>query len=241
MPILPLDHPEPFTATLGVMLYPGTDDLEKRKAAAFQIYWLAEPIRRLNADSHHLSQNTLLHLALHAGEQLEDLDQRWWQGTATGELLKVLFALYNTNPALASWNNAIRLAERVAVCARAAGSRSAQFDARRRYLPVAHLWAAWCIREAKFETRPKARYEGYADFQSFLAESEIIRHWGQTWLPARRDSTPLLPPDLWHVGEGWRPLKRECGWPDTGQIPVLKIADDLLAGLRPAGRPRRGA
>ena len=26
MPILPLDHPEPFAATLGVMLYPGTDD-----------------------------------------------------------------------------------------------------------------------------------------------------------------------------------------------------------------------
>jgi hypothetical protein len=26
MPILPLDHPDPFAATLGVMLYPGADD-----------------------------------------------------------------------------------------------------------------------------------------------------------------------------------------------------------------------
>jgi hypothetical protein len=26
MPTLPLDHPEPFSATLGVMLYPATDE-----------------------------------------------------------------------------------------------------------------------------------------------------------------------------------------------------------------------
>ena len=34
MPILPLDHPEPFAAVLGVMLYPGTDEDDRRKARA---------------------------------------------------------------------------------------------------------------------------------------------------------------------------------------------------------------
>ncbi|MGC1348018.1 MAG: hypothetical protein WA863_18420 [Methyloceanibacter sp.] len=35
MPILPLDHPEPFTATLGVMLYPATDEKDPPRAHAF--------------------------------------------------------------------------------------------------------------------------------------------------------------------------------------------------------------
>jgi hypothetical protein len=35
MPVLPLDHPEPFAAVLGVMLYPGTDEDDRRKARAF--------------------------------------------------------------------------------------------------------------------------------------------------------------------------------------------------------------
>lgn len=35
MPILPLDHPEQFAATLGVMLYPATDETDPPKARAF--------------------------------------------------------------------------------------------------------------------------------------------------------------------------------------------------------------
>jgi hypothetical protein len=46
MPILPLDSPEPFAATLGVMLYPGTDKSDQAKARAFAARWLAEPLRR---------------------------------------------------------------------------------------------------------------------------------------------------------------------------------------------------
>jgi hypothetical protein len=84
MPILPLDHPEPFATTLGVMLYPGTDDLEKCKAAAFKTHWLAEPIERLHAYGHQLSYNTLLQLTTKAGMILDDLNERGWAGTATG-------------------------------------------------------------------------------------------------------------------------------------------------------------
>jgi hypothetical protein len=236
MPILPLDHPEPFAATLGVMLYPGTDEVERRKAASFQPFWLAEPIRQLTAAGHRLSEDALLHFAVRAGEQLEDLDKRWWNGTATGESLKVLFALHYTKPALASWNNSATIAERVA--GRERGSRTAHLDATRQCLPVAHLWAAFCIRDRRFETRLEVGYDGYADFQSFLAESEIIRHWGQTCLPARSNGRPLLPTDVWHPDESWQPLSRQPGWPNTGRIPVLKLPEDLLAGLNPRGRPR---
>ena len=34
MPILPLDQPEPFAATLGVTLYPGSDEADSTKARA---------------------------------------------------------------------------------------------------------------------------------------------------------------------------------------------------------------
>jgi hypothetical protein len=241
MPILPLDQPEPFAATLGVMLYPGTDDLEKRKAATFQVRWLSKPIERLHADGRKLPYSTLLHLTTNAGEELEDLDKRWWQATATGELLKTVFALYNTNAALASWNSAAKLATiraaREKPITKRPAARSEYWAARRRYLSVSHLWAAWCIRELNFETRPEIGYDGCADFGSFLAEAEIIRLWGQRYRPSRESSSPILPPELWYVGDEWRPPIRQPGWPDTGKIPVLTIPECLLAPLKPAGRP----
>jgi len=68
MLILPLSHPEPFAATLGVMLYPGTDDADVRKARAFAAHYLAEPVRRFIADGYKLSSETLLALFTDGGE-----------------------------------------------------------------------------------------------------------------------------------------------------------------------------
>jgi len=45
MPILPLDHPDPLAATLGVMLYSGQDEDSQRGARAFAAQFLAEPLR----------------------------------------------------------------------------------------------------------------------------------------------------------------------------------------------------
>jgi hypothetical protein len=41
MPILPLDYPVPFAATLGVMLYPAMDEVDPPKARAFAAQYLA--------------------------------------------------------------------------------------------------------------------------------------------------------------------------------------------------------
>ena len=38
MPILPLSHPEPFAAVLGVMLHPLEEDQTKAEAFASQLY-----------------------------------------------------------------------------------------------------------------------------------------------------------------------------------------------------------
>ena len=103
MPILPLDYPEPFAAVLGTMLYPNEGEAAKRRAFAAQ--YLAEPIRRLEAAGGVLSYDDLLRIAKDAGGRLDDLDKRWWGGTAMGELFKVLFALAHHDLKRASWEN----------------------------------------------------------------------------------------------------------------------------------------
>jgi hypothetical protein len=191
------------------MLYPATVEADSCKARAFAAQFLAEPIRRLYDSGHTLTHDALLRIAMDAGQRLTDLEERWWGGSLAGELFKVFFTLGTTNPALASWNNAIKIAELVATREKTKGSRTAQFDARSRFLSVAHLWGAWSIRKRQFLSDPEVGYDGWADFQSFLAEAEILRRWGRTWRPARAKSEPPLPPDAWQVPEDWEPGARE--------------------------------
>jgi hypothetical protein len=68
MPILPLDAPEPYAATLGVMLYPGTDESDQAKARAYAARCLAVPLRRFHQDGHRLSYEALASIAEDAGQ-----------------------------------------------------------------------------------------------------------------------------------------------------------------------------
>ena len=58
MPDLPLDRPEAFMATLGVMLYPATDVDDPRKARALAAQWLSKPLLDYQAAGHRLSYET---------------------------------------------------------------------------------------------------------------------------------------------------------------------------------------
>ena len=239
MPILPLDHPEPFAAVVGTMLYPGTDDDERKRAAAFAAHYLAEPVRLLKEEGGALSREDLERIVMDGGEPLGDLDQPWYEGTATGEIFKTLFALAHKDPKLASWDNAIKIAEKVAAGQKKPGSRTGLWNARSQFLSVAHLWAAWSIRGSRFKAQPEAGYDGWLDFQFFLAEAEILRRWGQTFQQPRAKADPPLPADVWRVPDGWAPPERLPGWPESGRVPVLTLPDELLAGLKRAGRPRK--
>ena len=177
MPILPLYHPEPFAATLGVMLYPSVDEEDRRKARAFAAQWLAEPVRRLRGAGLGLSTDQQERLVMDGGALLTDLEDRWEGGLATGELFKMLYILAKNDPALASWESAIKIYE---ICAQ--------------------------------RTR---------------------------WRPSRAKSEPPLPSEVWRVPLDWKPPPRQPGWPNTGMIPDLALPDDLIAGLKPPGRPRK--
>jgi hypothetical protein len=178
-----------------------------------------------------LAYEDLARIASDSGERLDDLEDRLWNGTAVGEIFKVFFALYCTAPSLASWEKATQLAERTAARHRVPGSRSSFYAARHRFKSVAHLWAAWSIRGRAFQSNLEVGYEGWHDFQFFLAESEILREWGQSWQIKRAKSKPPLPTEVWHVPDSWVPPKKSSGWPQAGAIPVIKVEEELLSCL----------
>ena len=62
MPILPLDHPEPLAATLGVMLYPGEDDADQKRARAYAAQFLAKPVERFREAGGTLTAEVLARL-----------------------------------------------------------------------------------------------------------------------------------------------------------------------------------
>lgn len=241
MPILPLDHLEPFAATIGVMLYPGLARAEHRKAKACAAkivsyaswrYGVAEANERLSRE--HIWR---LNLEI-IGAETRDVDERLFRGSIAGELLKAYFVLSEQNPAVASWENAIRIMERTTARDQARGSRTLCREALRDFKSVAHLWAAWTLRDRQFITDHTTGYDGWTDFQFLLAEAEILRDWGQHWRPPRAKAPTPLPEDVWRVPEAWRPPDRQPGWPMTGAIPCMTLPGTLIAGLRPAGRPR---
>jgi hypothetical protein len=236
---LPLNHPEPFAATLGVMLYPGQGDDSEKEARAYAAQYLAEPLRRLREEGYSLGPDDLLRIASDSGMPLDDIDKRWWEGTATGETFKALFALAHTDRTLASWGNATKLAEDTARENDVPGSRTSIYDARSRYGSVAHLWGAWCIRERRFQSYPDVGYEYWHDFYFFLAEAEFLRQWGRTWRADRDKSEPPLPEEAWRLPKSWEPPERQAGWPLTGGIPELTIPADRLVDLRRPGRPKK--
>jgi hypothetical protein len=153
-------------------------------------------------------------------------------------VFKTLFALANTDPPLASWKHAIQIVGETAKRNTVKGGRTKLLQAKDRFLSVAHLWAARAIRKGKSFQKPEAGYDASVDFQMFLAEAEILRHWGQTWRQ-RATSEPPLSPNVWRVPEEWEPPARQPGWPETGRIPHLTLSKELIAELKPAGRPRK--
>ncbi len=238
MPTLPFDHPEPFAATLGVMLYPGTDEGDRRRAGAFTSQYLAKPLTEFHQAGGRLNYKDLAAISEGSGERLDDLDRRWLEATATGEMFKALFALFNTNQEMASWSNATKLAEKAAAQSKISGSRSSLYQIRSKYSSVAHLWAAWVLRDGKLTEQPEVGNELHTDFQAFLMESEIFRRWGQTWCPKRSKARPPLPQDVWQPPKHWKPPVWQPNWPMTGRVPKLTISDELLLELKPAGRPK---
>jgi hypothetical protein len=204
MPALPLNAAEPVTAVLGVMLYPADEDIAARDC--WEALTLAPVVAQLRTEHGNGDVRLLDWILAHCGPfsvGQEDLVERWRGGTMTGELVSVLLWLTANRPDLASWSKA---AEWLEAMGKKGFTRSAIYQYKRRFVRVAHLWGAYSI---------NARMIG--DLQAFLALSEQIRSWGQSWRRDDRGARPLFGNDMWLPPEGW--THPDPDWPERIKIP----------------------
>jgi hypothetical protein len=85
------------------MLHPGEDEDSRKRARSYTAQFLAQPLRRFHEAGGTLTYEQLAQIHSDAGVPLDDLEVRWRDGLATGELFKMFFALANTDPSPASW------------------------------------------------------------------------------------------------------------------------------------------
>ncbi len=241
MPTLPLDHPDPLAATLGVMLYPGVTTEEREKAAAFPIKLLARAgaFKPEHAGSLHDDQLRAL-IDSGGGADTPDAGDRFHYGSAVGLMVRFYHALAMSGDQRASWATAQTMVLRnTGRSAREGISDSQLKQQRHRFMSVAHLWGAYAYRDFCFITDDRVGYDGVADFQSFLTESEIIRAWGVNWVFPRANATaPFAGIDMWRPPSSWQPPARRSDWPQTGVIPHFTLPEHLLEGIRTAGKPK---
>lgn len=245
MPILPMDHPEPFAAVLGKMLYPGLSEDEIIKANSFTALYLAEPIQQCVDAGHAISSEDLLKIAAGKRDVPEDYKKRRMIGETVGALTEVYHILHCTKPAVASWNSVYKIVEKIASKEKKPGTQTSYTgtetsfkSARKQFRSVAHLWAAWRFRKGQFTSDEDVGYSFEADFYSFLEESEVMRRRMEVW-ESKYAGASTERDDPWRLPDDWPALKRQEGWPKTGGIYAYTAADEWLADLRPAGRPKK--
>ena len=240
MPTLDLDHHEPFAATLGIMLYPGTDNEDRENARAFASHWIQGCLKNFHEAGHRLPAERMARLLEDGGVFLTDGKARLKSGQAVGDIFKALFLLAKDHPSLASWEHAISIYETGAARAKKPGSRSALWREIKRFKSVAHLWGAWSIRDYRdFAGSAELGYDGYDDFQCFLAQAELLRDFGQSWRHRRAKSGPPLPAEVWRIPVDWNSQNRRPSWPNPDDVLTISFPDNLVADLKPSGRPRK--
>ena len=238
MPELPLNSPQPLIATIGTMLYPGLDEDDRRKAAAYAAHYRNPAYRAYLADGGKLTPEIATSLAENDALAL-DLKKRWLMGQAVGNLTKVLVGLILDQPELASWNHAIHVVSKQNSHNNIPASKAYLWAAKTQLLSVAHLWGAYCIREGQFVSRPESGYDLATDFQYFLCEAEMIRHLGRNLHQDRDKAEPFLPEDAWHVPYEWEGPEHRSEWPERpGEKLAYCLPPELILHRRPGGRPR---
>ena len=234
MPFLPLGYPEPFAATFGVMLYPGDDELSRKCAKSAAATITSNAIRLAELAGQNPCKRTLLETHKLGTGPLPNASERYRQGLLAGHLFSAYFALYNSNPKLTSWNNAVKVLADMRAHKGTALSPPVYKRIKADYGTVLHLWGAWVLRGESLRSCVSPDFEAYDDFRFFLFESECLRQWGQTWQPDRADGKPPLSGDVWCPPQTWIP-------PERGILRHSEYPREVLESMRTAGRPRKTA
>jgi len=231
MPYLNLTRGEPWAETWAVMLFP--DDAAKREAYLAKHWSGFYPAYEESGAGELVPRSVLLSVMKAAAATDVDRDEiadRRYKGLAAGEQLKILFALAQTEPKVAAWNSATRLAEW-----NSGKSRSYLYDARSIFLPVIHLWAAFILRDQRFYGDESRGYTAIDDLHTFIAEAMALLQWSLHFELPRKKTKPTLTRqtvDFWTPPPEWSPPIPRPGWPRDGRLRGTSLGQDWVQRIR---------
>jgi hypothetical protein len=236
MPYLNLAGGEPCAETWGVIHFP--DDEAKRRAYIAGLWLGFYPKYEKAGRGEAVPRSVLLSVMEAASATTVERDEiadRRYKGLAAGEQLRVLFAIAQTEPKLASWNAAARLVGR-----QTGKSRAYLYEARHAFLPVIHLWAAYILRDRRFLADESRDYKAIDDLQMFIAEAMALLQWGTHFRLGRKKAEPPLnrqKVDFWTPPPDWSPPIARPEWPRDGRLQAVSIGQDWIRRIR--ARPPR--
>lgn len=237
MPLLPLHHPDPFSAIFGIMLYPCSTNDDVAKAQAFTSSVLSNVFHQQLQQGREISAETLT--AIFVGQSMPptDLAERWDKGLAAGQVFYRYFCLAQQEPNLASWNNAEKLADQDLKKLARGFSPTRLKVVRRQFNPVIHLWAAWHSTGGPLS--PDAE-DSITALETLLIEAQGYLEWALSWQPQHARATPPLSDEpFWVLPKHFRPKNPPPGWPNTVQLGHSKLSAEQIRMLKPAGRPKK--
>jgi hypothetical protein len=241
---LPIFCGDACSSVFGVMLWP--DDLSR--AERFAAYHLTRGRDGREPRSPFLAYGVVGHdkftgslaSALARGDMSDrDVEARCLRGLRAGEVVKTLWALICSKPAVASWDAAIQVVEDVATDAGHRIGRSSFRDDLSLLRPVLHWWGAFALRGRAFHPDPSVGYQFADDLAAFVAEAGALRQELCLWRDGRRRPDILLAGEWFGPWRGWRIPKPRAGWPRLGGIDAVTIDEHLIPPRRSPGRPRK--
>ena len=110
------------------------------------------------------------------------------------------------------------------------------------FKPVAHLWAAYSLRDFRFNPNADAGFSHDDDLNCFLHEAEILRYYGRGITADYDKAKPPLDVETWSVPPDWRRRKPGPDWPQgAGEVPHYELPKGVMSALRAKGRPIKQA
>jgi hypothetical protein len=237
VPYLNLGVGEPAAEIWSVMLFP--EDDRKRAVYMARLWQGFYPTFEEDNLGEPVARPVLLSIMKTAAAvdliDRAELKARHWEGMLAGEQLKVRAAIVQSQPKRASWNAAAKL-----VAGRTGTSRAVLYEARRKFLSVIHLWAAYILRGQQFPGDAAPGYTALDDIRIFVAEAMALLQWATSFKLDRKKAEPTLDRnrvDFWVPSPDWSPPAFKAGWPRDGRLRVPTLPEEWLRRVK--ARPRK--
>jgi hypothetical protein len=209
---LPIFCGDACSSLFGTMLWP--DDISR--AERYAAYHLTRGRDGRRPGSPFLAYGVAGHdeftedlaSALARGDMSDrDVEARFLRDLRAGAVVKTLWALICSQPAVASWTKAIQVVQEVATAAGHRTGRSS-FRADLSLLrPVLHWWGAFALRGRAFHADPAVGYELADDLAVFVAEAGALRQELCRWCDGRHLPDTLLAGEWFGKTDPRRPVK----------------------------------